>query len=233
MYNLSREQNNSRIFLQTAHAGIADICCDAPLLSDYYYGFAAAVDNFGQCELHFRSADRCSILNIDADKQAFENRELIRFNNIGLDALNKASLSLAGYILINPGSTTPIGQNQVAGLRTYMAEFISNIEMKASDAKKMMDTFDEIVTAVNTNGEQGFLTYLQTKTAQLQAFRQSPSRGTEENIPVWKLAAIAVFLGLGIYGIIRCFVRGKNCGAVYSKAEYAGLTAAAIVASFC
>jgi hypothetical protein len=114
-----------------------------------------------------------------------------------------------------------------------MAEFVSNLEIKSSDAKKLMDALDEIIVAVNNNGEQGFLNFLTSKTADLEQLRQSPTRGTEDNIPVWKLVAIAVFLGLGIYGIIRCIVRGRNCGQVFSKAELTGLTLAAIIASFC
>ena len=94
------------------------------------------------------------------------------------------------------------------------AELLAASQLTSSDVSKIINAFDDIVKQATISGEFGVVTFMCDKLIELKEVRLSASRGTEENIPIWKIIGILIIFGFPIYKSLRCIRKGKCCNTV-------------------
>lgn len=91
---------------------------------------------------------------------------------------------------------------------------LAETPLKSSDVLKLINAFDEVISKASKDGELGVVTFMRDKLVELKKVRLSPSRGTEDNIPVWKLIGAIVLFGFPVYKSLRCITSRKCCNTV-------------------
>lgn len=210
--------------------GTVENMCD---FTQAYESFISSLNNFGTCELYAREAGRLGNLNIDPLRKQFCEEQIVKYNQMGLSDINKAINYLSGFINAYNPSTEFVQSDEFDNSKISLMDVVSNMEMKPSDATKILNQYNAAFNACQSEGEAGILNFMLAKFTELRDVRNTDSRGTEENIPIWKVIAIAALIGYTIFVVIRCLVRGRNCGQVVNRAERAGYTIAILVAIFC
>jgi hypothetical protein len=70
------------------------------------------------------------------------------------------------------------------------------------------------------------------RAVQLQKLRSSEDRGMQENIPVWKIAAIAVAVGIWIWALFKCKWWG-SCSLKEGLAYFIVFWISVLIARYC
>jgi hypothetical protein len=166
--------------------------------------WASAVAGFGECELHARAVDRSRALGV------FEER---RKGLMGLvEARNQAGIEDLGALrkrlpeLGREMGALELDQERVSDVmddfeRQYR-ETLADWEMKGSDAKKLMDQFVEMGDVIRSGGLAALPDHLDKKFEVLAAERQTPERGTRDNMPFWKWIILAGAVGWTVAAVI-------------------------------
>lgn len=196
----TREQNAvgawlDRASLIKAEAAIA--AKDMPSLLPMFDHFSHAIASFGRCELHARSLDRAIALDVFHDRQPSLAADVAKYNEVGLqqiDFYRKAIPALAEDVSKLDADPRQVWArlNECAGeIRLAIADW----DMKGSDAAKLDGVLNEILGEIKSGGLAAIPGYLEAKAVHLQELRRRDDRGAVENIPWWKLAIIAGFIG--------------------------------------
>jgi|GEM_PF-2366278 len=176
--------------------------------------FTAATMLFGRCELHMRVSERKDALDKDASQKAIselDKQHALRFQSQGLDSLKVAMRHLKDL----KKEASEFDQKKIKNqwsefekdIKSSWKAALNELDMKPSDATKLQ-TVMEACSKAGSNGMSGLATFIEEKIIELEKFRNTASRGTEDNWPVWKLAAVAVWLGMTVYGVYNLLVRG-------------------------
>jgi hypothetical protein len=193
--------------------------------------FVEALLCFGRTERIAHAADRRRAAGLQPEAGA--DAAIKKFNSTGLLALADASAALRRAAAAAPtGAPKP---EALAALNDAFADlkgFFADCEIKASDVGKLARALDE-AAGIAARGEKAALDEVVAKLAELEAARRRPDRGDVDNIPLHKIIAIAVFLGLTVAVIVRCFRDRTKCNDVIQVALVAGMTIAALVIKFC
>ncbi|MCU0327235.1 MAG: hypothetical protein MUF45_18730 [Spirosomaceae bacterium] len=182
-------------------------------LNEFVEGFTNSISFFGISELEFRKRDRSrSKTSVDSLKNVYSLNGT-RNNTKGLKCLKIASAELKQF-----QNTLKLDKKytfKADDFRSELLVFFEDLEIKPVDVDKLLKVLDETLSECSKSPEQT-IAYLQKKVEELNKLRSSEDRGAVDNIPWWKIVAIAVFVGLAAWEIWRCIIRNK-CG----KAEKA------------
>lgn len=208
---------------------------DDPTVSKIYSQFSDAVEHYGYAEMHFRQSERNLVakrfVNAQKDIATIANR----FNSKGGIILTNAVTNLK--TLIAQVQKEPVVKpKNLAQLDAFANDFLDIItlgEMKPADVEKINTELQNCVDIAKKGGDREILNYAQLKFAQLMEVRRSDNRGAVDNIPVWKMVAIAAFLAIAFYLVWRCLAKGKGCDVVERLAKGMGKTLLTLIISLC
>lgn len=202
---------------------------DEAQLNEFVEGFTNAVSYFGVAELEFRKRDRCrSKMSLKSLYNVYEGSGT-RNNNKGLKALKIASHELKQFKKMFGSEKKTVFNGEE--MKTELSIFFEELEIKPADVDKLLKVLDETLKVCSESPEKT-IAYLQKKTEELIKLRDSKDRGAVDNIPWWKIVAIAVFVGLAAWEIWRCIIQNK-CSKAEKAALKAGYTIASLVMKFC
>lgn len=194
----------------------------------------SALTLFGECEFYAREAERCNLLKRQKEREKYASAMMKKRNDAGLEILklSKARLSQIDFKGIQ-ASRAQITK-AAAGLDQYADEFrdiLVDSGIKPSDAKKVDSVLTEIMKAAKRGfGDLGEL--IATKHDELEALRKSVDRGTHDNVPAYKLVAVALFLGISVIGVLHCLVF-RACDAISASSYVAALLVLGLIALMC
>lgn len=193
--------------------------------------FIEALLWFGRTERIAHAAQRRTAAGLKPDPGT--DATVRKFNNNGLAALADATAALQRAAASIPAAA-PKKEALAAAADVFgdLKGLFADCDIKPSDVGKLAKLLDEATAAVASGEKSGFDAMLK-KLGELDAARRRPDRGDVENIPIWKIAAIAVFLGLTLAVVLRCFANRNHCSDVIQAALVAGMAIASLVIRFC
>jgi hypothetical protein len=197
-----------------AYMPAIEIDIEINLLSNTYYSSVMSILHFGEGELNFRKGERYKVLNLSPQITTFSNEQLKLWNSRGIETLDRSIKTIEKFMASNVLSDKPVPENSFKDLQNRVADMLSESQLKPSDVLKLMGALNEVIKQATLKGELGVITYMRDKLVSLKAVRLSPSRGTEDNIPVWKLIGAIVLFGFPVYKSLRCILTGKCCNTV-------------------
>lgn len=201
-------------------------------LSNTYYSAIMSILHFGEGELNFRRGERYKILKLSSQIVEYSNEQLKDWNERGISAIEMSIKTIEEFIKSMNLSKDPVDEKNFKDMRLRIAEVLAETPLKSSDVLKLISAFDDVVSQAAKEGELGVLTFMHDKLVELKDVRLSPTRGTEENIPVWKLIAAIVIFGFPVYKALRCILYKKCCNTV-SGLEGAIVFIAALAWTLC
>jgi len=174
--------------------------------------------------------ERYSALNLYPELVTYFNAELSSWNQRGISSITIAISTINDFINSGILSDDPVLAIEFADMRLRISEIFVETTLKASDVSSLMQAFDDVVAKAAINGEVGVITFMRDKLVDLKDVRLSPSRGTEQNIQVWKLIGAIILIGFPVYKALRCILEGKCCNTVSGlEAAIAFIAAVAII----
>jgi hypothetical protein len=199
----------------------------------FYDGFEGAISSFVLTELYIRQGERCKALNVFPSYQTHSTQRGEKHNVRGLSYLDSSRAFLNDF-RSTIQKDTPVDKKflkqALTEFKQDLKEALADLEIKASDATELGNTVDE-VGAVFVPGATSIevFNFIDAKVGELEKARQLPGRGADTNLPIWKLIAAAVLLGLGAWVVYKCFYSRSRCSKK-EKAIYDTILATAIVA---
>jgi hypothetical protein len=207
----SKELSTVHEFLQLENQLVSSFGDDPklPSLRPILDGLGSTTMLFGLCELNDkRVVRRMTAMQKDVLSTGFiESKN--NYQELGLISLQEIidrSKLLEKELSDQSGTVSEAhikSKLQEARLRFNL--YLSDSELKGSDIKKLNLVFDEVEFAFNKS-EKAVGELVNQKLIELQKLRKSPDRGNVENIPIWKLVSIAVYVGVGLTYVIRCIL---------------------------
>lgn len=203
---LTREQEASTEFLMSSEfmRQIADDKHGTALL-DFTDSLILAVAAFGTAELHARHAERCQVLKLPAARARLASQQSAQHNNKGLilvaqgrEALKVFRQELADF------PKDAVGAKEFETMHQDLREALVELEVKASDVEKIDKTIRACVDEVRAKGVAVLPDYLAEHLVELERLRKRNDRGSVENIPIWKVAAISAAVGVWVWALFRC-----------------------------
>jgi hypothetical protein len=230
---LTRELQSVEEFLH-ASASLRQVADDGRgrALVDFADAFVQATANFGLCELRVRQAERLDALGrqeqigLLRDRSAVANTKGLRSLSNAREALNNFRQELAGY-----PDRADVGA-AIDRVREEVPNALADLEVKAPDIEKINAALDEGFEVARAGDPGQVADYLEERVRRLDRVRRQEDRGTVENIPVWKIVAIAVAVGIWIWAFFRCTWWG-SCSYAEGLAYFIIFWLAALVSRFC
>ncbi len=198
------------------------------LVSQTYYAATKAILHFGEAELNFRTGERFSALGLSGNIVKYSNEQLTEWNDRGVKMLDRAIAAFDEFINTHEFSSKPISRGDFNDEQLRIKEALAQSHLKVSDVVKLNNAFEEMVVQAAESGELGVINYMRGKLDALKKVRLSPSRGTEENIPIWKLISAALLFGFLGYKFIRCKVRKRCCRTNFTENLIIGILTIAL-----
>lgn len=205
--------------------------------------FLNAVLLFGECELTIKRAERVEILyGAGSDLKSCMESDALNINAQGLQLLERAIEEFSGKQRVRLGVRDPRDPEEtdydftgatregIDGFVSSLRSYLLDSQVKPTDVGEIWEIVQE-VSAIG--GSQELREYVLDKSRQLLEYRASATRGTDKNIPWWKVCAIAVILGISVYGVACCLRRWCGCSKVAGAAANLGLSVASLVLRFC
>lgn len=194
---------------------------DLPSLRPILDGLGSTTLLFGLCELNAKRVARRSAAKQRNVLMASYTDSIGSYNAAGLKSLSdlaarakKLQTELSQQsVRINAAHV----KKSIKDVRHDMELYLADSNLKESDITKILKALDEVEAAFITGSKQvGEL--ISKKISELDVLRNSPDRGNRENIPLWKLVLIALYLTVGLIYAIRCIVQdvcSKNTKAAF------------------
>jgi hypothetical protein len=234
---LSRDQLAVTNYLQatTPLRGIVAEDPQSRSLLAFLDAFLLVTAAFGRCEIQNRSRDRLLAVAGEGKEADRQKERAERLNQQGLRLLGYAREALSGFR--DDVAKLPEGgvdSKAFERFRTEAREQVQDLQLKGPDAVKVLAALEEAVGACRSGGARGLEGFIASKIRDLGEVRRRPDRGAEENIPVWKAIAVAVFFGLALWALFKCsFGFFGGCTLAEGAAWFGVAAVAAVIASFC
>ncbi len=185
---------------------------DVPTLAVMADAIGSAVARFGLCELYDRKVGRGEALKQGEGRTKHYTQLSNRYQKRGLETLKRAISQLSTFeaelAKVSERPSSAVAAKRASEVREDLLLWFSESDLKVADMKKLEKALDEAIAAVLA-GPQAFGKHFSAKLNELQQARTSANRGNIDNIPLWKMIALGVFLALGVFVIIRCLVRNR------------------------
>lgn len=232
--------------LSIKHAAVSEFVRSADQLQgaagnwpdDSLYKFTTVLINstaiFGETEHFAREAERCKILGVQRAREKFCSKMVAKKNAEGLAVLAGAeqALALMKDIVknIKKGPLTKKMGRELKSFETGFADILVDSDIKPSDAGKVQKVVSDVVSIAAEKGVAGTMSLLEKKLDEYLKVRKQDDRGAVDNVPHWKIVAVALFLGVAVIAIIHCL--GFGCRG--SEISYAAaLLVLGLIALFC
>lgn len=232
---LAREQQATSEFLR-ASAFMRDIADDrhSASLLEFTDSVILAIAEFGTAELHARHAERMKTLKLARPRaQASAAQQVARHQKKGFaliacgrKALDAFRRELADF------PTDLVAAREIDALGQDLRESLVDVELKASDVEKVDKVIGACLDEIRAKGAAALPGYLGKHLAELERLRKGADRGAVDNIPVWKVAAIAVAVGVFVWALFRCRWWG-SCSLKEGLAYAVVFWIAALIARYC
>lgn len=211
-------------------AGLPPLMLDTEivLVSQTYAATIQAILNFGEAELNFRKGERFETLGLSENVVAYSREQLTELNARGIAMLDKAIEAFDEFINSNEFSNEPVSGGAFDVEKLKVKEILAQSHLKVSDVVKLNNALNEVLGVIANGGELGVINFIKAKLSEFKDVRLSPSRGTEENIPVWKIIAALILLGIMSYKVLRCIRRNRCCRANMTENVIIGILAVAL-----
>lgn len=214
---LSRDQRNVEEYLSSGsllyHAFSAP---EERLVSDALFAVDSAVASFGRAEMIDRQTSRYGALGSPATEDAGE--AFRRYHDAGLNNLASAAEILREFrALVEAQGPADVDSGQLdqrlgsfsSGVRTELAA----LEMKPADVERLAAQLQEVISVARDGDALRLLDHIIGKVEELAKVRAGDDRGMVDNIPWWKVVAVAVFFAIAVWALIKCGWRwfGWSC----------------------
>lgn len=230
---VGREQDAMADFLQATDfmRRIAD--------DDRVKGFADLNDNliqaiasFGVGELHARRAERLQALKLSGSRSQAAAKLSARYNEKGQKLLDSAMVGVKALEKdLEKYPKEPLSAVIVDEFYEDLREALVDLEVKASDVEQINTVIRSGFDQFRGKPPQGISEYLTSKIKELGDIRKRSDRGAVSNVPLWKIAAIAVAVGVWIWALFRCGA-GK-CSLSEGLAYFVIFAVAVLITKFC
>ncbi len=182
------------------------------LLLETFNGLQDAVILFGKCEMAIQRSQRLD----DTEEAAGLMKRGMSYNRRGMASLEAAIESIQGFQEDTGGYDEvelSTRDEDIAYLREEATYQLAQLYTKPRDVERLTETFQNALNAVVEDGIEGLGAFTEENMQRLLELRGSESRGTEENIPVWKIVAVAAFFGITLWTLMKCKWRwyGRRC----------------------
>lgn len=161
---------------------------------------------FGRCELHMHVAERNEALKSNNAIVSFEKKRALNYHARGLKEFSNTRPELTRFIeevsLDDTEEVRKIWQDIEPQIKASWLETLGDLDMKPSDAEKLNIVMDECCAAAAETGLKGLGEYIAKQFDELERLRKTPTRGTEDNWPWWKLVGVAIVLGITVTGVV-------------------------------
>lgn len=211
---------------------------DSPAFHEYCISLRDASVAFGMSELFGRRGERHKVLGTSREEAAFGAARCKFYNERGLALLGHAQRSLSDLRSEVAATRSPkfpaAGEAKLKEFSQHFLAVVADLEIKASDAKKIRGVLEETVLVARRGGHMGLIDHFEAKTRELARLRRRSDRGAVDNIAYWKLVFIALLIGVALWFVIRCVLNRKGCSSVEMNAIMAtGLTLGKLLLKFC
>ena len=209
-----------------------------PYMVEYHQGLLAAILECAESEAEFRQAERYGVLGIETARSKLHSEAGERSNELAIRTLKR--LVETSDSLVEVSGDYP--KVKISREDEDISEFIdgwkrelAQVDIKTSDIEKLNAVFNDGLDALLSGQMSEISTYLRDQANRLLEARSSETRGSESNIPVWKLIALAAALGVTLAYFMHCRWRwyGRVCS-YNTKRYYAALIAIGLgVTGYC
>ena len=237
---LSREQAAAKEFLNTSRIlGDMLVDDDTPEISAAYTNFIHAVASYGQQELFARQAERADTLDIHTQKQKHASKMSQWYRERGDRSIGYALDDLGRMLERGLSDKLEIDEDHkdvFEKLHEDLRFQSSELEIKPQDMTKLDNVFQEVIRETTLGGPRGLVTFMHKKLEELRYVRNQPNRGAVDNIPFWKVIAIAIAVGMAIWLAVRCvaaWIQGKRCNFLVTAGQAVVIVFATMMALFC
>lgn len=170
-----------------------------------------SIASFGVSEMYARKVERRQVIKIQSDFVKLVSKEIEYNNEKGLRSLSHAHNGFKQFKddlqkfkkELGPKFKVDVSKD-LDILHQELRKGLVDLDIKASDVKKLDDTIQECFDSVRSKSAEGLADYIESKLKDLENIRKQPDRGAVENIPIWKIAAVAVALGVWVWALFRC-----------------------------
>lgn len=219
---LSREQDNVQYYLASGTLLYeAFPSRDEAPLREGLFALDGAIANFGRAEMAIYQAERNRAAGQpvadDAIKTALET-----FHQSGLESLGLARDALGAFrrnieTLASDRGTdydSELLERFAAAFDKGVRRELSYLELKPKDVDKLSEQLREALEPAQTGDPLTLIAHIEKKLEELTEVRTSDNRGMVDNIPLWKIIAVAVFFAITLWALIRCVWGwfGPRCG---------------------
>lgn len=186
-------------------------------LRDALLALDGAIASFGRAEMLDRQASREDVLlRRGRDrKHTPESRQpeaFDRYQAAGLRGLESAAASLRDFreVIQQQGGQDPdrgeLEQRLDAFDESLRLE-LAALELKPADAERLVAQLEEAMSSARDGDPVRVLDFAAAKIDELASVRSGADRGMVDNIPWWKVVAVAVFFGITVWALIKCVWR--------------------------
>jgi hypothetical protein len=207
---LSREQDASAEFLRASEK-LKEAATDGhgQGLATFAGHLVNALNEFGLSELNARQAERLQALKLRAETARASKSLSDGHNEKGLRSLESArgGLKLFQEELAGYPKAPNIGP-AVKAFQQDLREQLTHLEIKAEDVTRLDAALREGFQ-VASKGAAGLPGYLKKHLDELEKVRRGANRGAVENIPIWKVIAIVVAIGVWVWALFKCGIFGS------------------------
>lgn len=173
---------------------------------------SSSISNFILSELNYRQGERSDAAGLYEDRVSYYSEIGARFNVLGIDGLDQSLPYLDDFINSEVFPSTGSAFNvTLDDFKRDLLDLFIDVEWKAADITIIMDVIDEVFDNIREQSASNLLDYIASKITDLKDARNSASRGSEENLPVWKVLGAAVLLGMATWAVYACYYRSKGC----------------------
>jgi hypothetical protein len=210
-----------------------------PELGAFADRFLAGVTGFGRTEMEFGRRNRvANLASAGFAPDALEGLHDVKwrlasnFNLQGVQLLDGASRLVEGAQRIRLPEHRPDLGDDVAALRRDLSFHLAELEIKPSDAVRIAEAAKPILDLASRGDVTALYKEVADRAVHLQKLRSTEDRGTQDNIPVWKVAAIVVAVGIWVWALFKCKWWG-SCSLKEGLGYFIAFWIAALIAKFC
>lgn len=174
-----------------------------------------AVASFGRTEMVARQLGRDRAAEAIASGWSME-AALDRFNQGGLASLEMALEHLEEFRQSWPKRakrSVDADPARVAAFEQGMRYELSQLELKPADVEKLVDRLSQATRVARQATPEALIDHIRSVITELIEARRGDDRGMVDNLPWWKIVAVAVFFAIAVWALIKCGWRwfGWSC----------------------
>jgi hypothetical protein len=190
-------------------------------MRDVLLGLDGAIASFGRAEMMVRQVERDTFMPVRHSPWSMDET-LSHYHRAGLNSLSDASESLREFRAFVAAQTEQQRGRDFDARRLdeRLARFdrgvrveLGSLELKANDVERLIGQLDQALAVAREGDPLRLLDHIGGKLDELAKVRRGEDRGMVDNIPWWKIVAVAAFFAIAVWALIKCGWRwfGWSC----------------------